>query len=253
MSAYDAALTEDALVTVADLRARGASWDATAEAVGWEVADLRRAVRRESEFERYYEEALREVRREIEAEMLLTYRKQLRDEDSATARKAADALARYGAGLERDRTRLEVENIRAGVARAKLDAKRARDEPEWPAEPKMDVTVLTPEQVHTPDDESAYARRATDKQAVVWLWGGAHKIGDTEPDAATDTPLVLIHDMTAPPPERQRYWAIRFPIPGHPTEGPYPIPGAFEPVPELTPEQARQIADFAARAPAPAA
>ena len=253
MSAYDAALTEDALVTVADLRARGASWDATAEAVGWEVADLRRAVRREPEFDRYYEGALREVRREIEAEMLLTYRKQLRDEDSATARKAADALAKYGSGLERDRTRLEVENIRAGVARARLDAKRAKDEPEWPAEPKMDVTALTPEQVHTPDDESAYARRATDKQAVVWLWGGAHKLGDTEPDAATDTPLVLLHDMTAPPPERQRYWAIRFPIPGHPTEGPYPIPGAFEPVPELTPKQAKHVADFAASAPAPAA
>ena len=104
-------------------------------------------------------------------------------------------------------------------------------------------------QVHTPDDESAYARRATDKQAVVWLWGGAHKLGDTEPDAATDTPLVLLHDMTAPPPERQRYWAIRFPIPGHPTEGPYPIPGAFEPVPELTPEQAKHVADFVATAP----
>jgi hypothetical protein len=89
------------------------------------------------------------------------------------------------------------------------------------------------------------ARRAADDKAVVWLWGGAHKIGDTEPDPATDVPLVLFGDDTLPARGRL-FWAARFPLPGHPVRGPFPA-GPPEPVPDLTPDQAAQLDALAPR------
>lgn len=237
MSPYstEPALDERTLLRVADLRARGTSWEATARAVGWEVFELRQAVRRESEFETLYQEAEREVRREAEAEMLLTFRTQMRDPDLAVARKGAEALAKLTIAERRERTRLEVERMRADVAREKLAAKRPAAEPE-PAPPP--AQELAPEEVHRPDLEDLYARRAANDRAVVWLWGGTHKVGGTEPDAATDTPLVLFADSTVP--GRKLYWATRFPLPGDPLNGPFPAP-AQEPTPEPTAEQLRQL------------
>lgn len=234
--AVERRLTPDALAEVADLRARGHSWESTARAVGWDVIELRRAVRRAPEFERYYEAARLEVDRESEAEMLLTFRDQLRHPDVDTARKAADAIAKHLAGARRDRTRLEVEQVRADTARAKLEAKKTKAE--RPAEAPS-PTELPPEAVHRPDLESHLARRAANDRAVVWLWGGAHKVGGVAPDAATDTPLALFADNTIP--GRKLYWAARFPLPGDPINGPFPA-GAQEPVPELGAEHARQLA-----------
>ncbi len=242
MSGCDTGMTEDTLAEIADLRARGSSWNATADAIGWGVAELRRTLRHAADaFERYYEEAEREVRRETEAEMLLVYRTQLRDEDAATARKAADAIAKHSAAERRDHTRVEVENIRAEVVRAKLQERRASDVPE--VEPPIDATVLPPEEVHRPDLEVVFARRAANEQAVVWLWGGQHKVGGTEPDPRTDVPLVLFGDDTVPG-HRKVFWATRFPMPGNPFAGPFPA-APQEPVPDIIPEQASQLAKLA--------
>ncbi len=246
MSSCNTGLTEETLAEVADLRARGSSWDATARAVGWDTPDLRRALRGAPDaFERFYADAERDVRRETEAELLLKLRAQLRDPDTPTARKAAEALAKHIAAERRDRARLDVEKLRAETARAKLNAKRTTDDPD--ADPPLNWPAATPEEVHRPDQEDTYARRAANTQAVVWLWGGAHKIGCTEPDPATDTPLVLLYDMTVQ--GRNLYWATRFPIPGNPMNGSYPVPGVYEPVPELTPEQAQQLAALATTTP----
>ncbi len=246
MSGHDTGITEDTLAVVADLRARGSSWNATADAIGWAVAELRRTLRHASDvFERYYAAAEREVRRETEAEMLLVYRTQLRDEDATTRRKAADALAKHLAGERRDRTRVEVENIRAEIVRAKLNVKPASDEPE--AELPIDATVLPPEEVHRPELEVVFARRAANEQAVVWLWGGQHKVGGTEPDPRTDVPLVLFGDDTVPG-QRKVFWATRFPMPGNPFAGPFPA-APQEPVPDITPEQASQLESLPRPAP----
>lgn len=229
------ALTPDELAEVAHLRAHGQAWEIAAQAVGREPAELRRAVRASPEYDRLYELAAREVRHEAEAEMLLIYRAQMRNPDTDLARKAADAIAKHLAGERRDRTRLAVEEMRASAARAKAEEKRLKAAP--PAE-RGAAPVAPASDIHQPEIEAHHARRAVDSRAVVWLWGGAHKIGGTAPDPATDTPLFLFGDDTVP--GRKVYWAARVPLRTDPFDGPFPAPA--EPVPELSPEQAAQLA-----------
>src|SRR5215218_8124369 len=83
------ALPEDVLAEVADLRARGRSWEETASAVGHTVAELRRAVRHDPNFPAALELARKEIEFEAEAETLQRLRKQLHDENAKTAMKAA--------------------------------------------------------------------------------------------------------------------------------------------------------------------
>lgn len=226
----DRHLTPDQLAEVAELRARGRSWQATAEELGWDGRSLRRVVRSLPEFDRLYTAAEREVRREAEAEMLLLFRAQLRDADPGTAGRAAEGIAKHLAAARRDETRLTVERLRADTARARLEAKRAPADGE-PAEPPAGC-------VHQPAVEALHARRAAEARAVVWLWGGAHPVGGVGPDAASDTPLVLFADDTAP--GGKLYWAARVPLACDPCAGPFPAPPQ-PPPPVLTPEQVKAL------------
>lgn len=232
------ALDADTLATVADLRARACSWEKTAREIGWDTAELRRAVRREPDYARAYREAVREVLDEAAAELVLALRAQVRDPDAATARKATEALAKHVAAENRNSTRLEAERLRAETAQARIAARRA-DPHDEPA--PVPTSQLPPEQVHTPHIEELHARRAADDRAVVWLWGGAHKVGGVAPDPAPDTPLVLFTDDTVPG-GRKLFWAARFPLATDPFDGPFPAPP--EPTRELGPEHLSQLKEL---------
>ncbi len=115
-----------------------------------------------------------------------------------------------------------------------------------------DFTAQGPDEVHDPAVEGRYARRLADDKAVVWLWGGAHRVGDGRgPDAATDVPLVLFGDDTVRG-HGKLFWAVRFPLPGDPFGGPFPAPPQ-EPVPDTTPDQAAQLHALAEQAAEPPA
>lgn len=236
MAAYDdPELDEDTLAEVADRRARAHPWEAVARELGWGERALRRAARRCPGFDRAYARAAREVKDEAEAEALAVLRAGMRDADKDRALRGAEAAARHLAADRRDQTRLAVEEVRAGVAHARLAAKRAAGG----AEPPPDFAAMTPDQAHAPDAEGRIARRAADDRAVVWLWGGAHRVGGVAPDAATDVPLVLFADDTVRGRGRL-FWAARFPLPGDPTADPLSAPPP-EPVPDLTADHAAQL------------
>src|SRR5436309_1888113 len=107
-STPDTGLDEDLLAEVADCRARGLSWEATAAQLQWDAPDLRRAIRHSPGFDAAYEYARQELIREAEAELLFTLRKGMRNPDVLESCKAAECLARHLAGQRRDETRLEV-------------------------------------------------------------------------------------------------------------------------------------------------
>src|SRR5262245_11607644 len=117
-------LDEDLLVAVADLRARGQSWEAVAQAVHWDdVAELRRAIRRDPYFPKALELAEQEVQREADAESLARLRAVVNGNKPVAARKAAEVILKYLAEKRRDATRLEVERIRAEARMACAGAK----------------------------------------------------------------------------------------------------------------------------------
>lgn len=218
-------LSDDLLAEVADLRARSRSWEETARAVGFPVADLRRAVRRDPNFPAALERARKEIDFEAEAETLQRLRKQLHDEEAATAMKAAQCLTKYLSDKRRDETRLEVERLRAESRATREHAKI-----EKPSEQPEEVAEVDPEWVARRRQlERHYAEDAVGDATTVYLWGGCHKIGDTQPDA-TDTPLRLAADHTV----RGRgvvYWAYTDPPPvGNPIDGPFLAPPGCRPL-----------------------
>src|SRR5262249_31016948 len=135
---------------VASLRAGGNSWEATAQSIGWDADELRRAVRSDPTFDEAYERAEREIDREARAEMIFSLRRLMREPDSAEVRKAADILARFLASEERNRTRTEVEELRAETKLAVAEAKnaaKARKEAARAAEEPVDDCGMTPEEI----------------------------------------------------------------------------------------------------------
>ncbi|MBY0455999.1 MAG: hypothetical protein K2V38_01530, partial [Gemmataceae bacterium] len=151
---------------------------------------------------------------------------QLRDPDPDAARKAADALAKHLAAERRDRTRLEVEKLRADAARAKVEAQRVADAA---AEDEVEEGGgwVDP---RAREREEAYARERAADGAVVWLWDGKRPLGGVAPDPASDVPLMLFADHTVR--GRVLYWAAR----RRPVD---------TPPPELTPDQRDQLATLA--------
>src|SRR5262249_35357211 len=156
------------------------------------------------------------------AEMLLSLRRLMREPDPAEVRKAADILARFLASDERNRTRVEVEELRAetklAVAEAKATAQARKDAAAEAARARSGADLgMSAEQWaewerRDAEIDQRHARRHAEEVArtksVVYLWGGCHKLGSTPPDD-TDTPLVVISDQTIS--GRQLYWALTDP------------------------------------------
>lgn len=223
-------LDPDILAEVVDLRARGRSWEATALAIGWEAADLRRVLRHEPAYVPAYEYAAREVDREADAEGLQRLRVLLGDANSAIARDAAEIIARYLTAKRRDATRLEVERLRAAARHAAADARRAKAganqagaeeaEPELNPERERQIEEITRRH------EREYAEKVARDGTPVFLWGGCHVVGGTPPDD-TDTPLRVFRDTTVG--GREIFWAVTDPVPAHLTDGPFLTPPGCRP------------------------
>ena len=223
------ALPEDILAQVADLRARGHSWEAAAQAVGFAVDELRRAVRHDPNFPAALELARQEFEQEAEAECLRRLRERLSDADAKTALKAAQTLTKYLADKRHDQTRLEVERTRAETrsAREQVKAEARRAEEAEDQEPEQTPEEIEREAARRRRLERARAEEWAREKAIVYLWGGCHKMGDTPPDA-TDTPLRLMADHTIR--GRTVYWAYTDPPPtNNPIDGPFLAPPGCRP------------------------
>ncbi len=225
-------LDPDILAEVVDLRARGHSWEATALAVEWDVADLRRAARHDPNYPAAYELAEREVDHEADAEGLHRLRVLLGDANSAIARDAAEIIARYLTAKRRDATRLEVERIRADARAAGADARRAKAEAKRTADgAEEEDPPLNPERERQIEEitrrhEREYAEKVARAGTPVFLWGGCHVVGSTPPDD-TDTPLRVFRDTTVG--GREIFWAVTDPVPAHVTDGPFLTPPGCRP------------------------
>ena len=78
---------------VADLRARGRSWDAVAAEINWDVTELLAACRADERYRAALELAQEELADEAMGEALHKLRALLRDEDPKTAREATKIIA----------------------------------------------------------------------------------------------------------------------------------------------------------------
>src|SRR5262245_28614306 len=117
-------LDEDLLVAVADLRARGKSWDEVAQAVKWEdVAELRRAIRRDPYFPKALKLARHEVEQEAEADGLARLRALTHSPNEEVAKAAATVILKHLSDKRRDATRPKVERLRAEARMACAGAK----------------------------------------------------------------------------------------------------------------------------------
>ena len=229
-------LDYDTLAEVAELRTHCRTWEGIASEIGWDVNELRRATRRDSQFPDAVQRAIDDFRAEVETEMIHTVRQLMRTTDPVEARKACELYEEYLAGVRRDRTRLEVERLRAEAKIAAAEAKiaasqekiaaavaKAKAEAEEAANaPRLDedgVPLMTREQEDTYYRQRALAQTAAEiyeaekgarEGSLVFLWGGCHKIGGVAPDE-TDTPLMLVSDDTVM--GRHICWAMTKPAP----------------------------------------
>src|SRR5262249_17637173 len=126
----------------------------------------------------------------------------------------AATILKYLSEKRRDETRLEVERIRSETRLMCADAKarkaaevaqKGEEEYEWTAADRA-----LAEEVQR-RGERYYAEKLAREQAIVYRWGGCHKIGDTPRDE-TDTPMRLYADMTAIR-GQTIYWAVTDPPP----------------------------------------
>jgi hypothetical protein len=252
MSAFDdanAILDEDLLAEVAEHRAHSLSWEATAAAVQWDVRDLRRAIRRDPNYPAALRRALREAEVEADAEGLHKLRELLRDENPETALDAAQTLEKCLSERRRDRTRLAVERLRA---RARIEAEKIRAEARVDAEKikalvkgvtvqRRDEAGAEPDATESPEvqaqreansraSERWKAEQVIRESAVVYLWGGCHKLDSSIPPDATDTPLRLVRvEAVHGRGEQTRYWAVADPVVAHPFDGPFLAPPGCRP------------------------
>lgn len=217
-------LGEELMAQVVDLRARGESWEDTARAIEWDVADLRRVCRNDPGYNAAYEFAEREVAREDAARIRRALRKGLDDPDKEKARKAAEFFARYIAGERRDDTRLEVEQMRSEARQASAQARMAKEQARQ-AEKEPQLTAADEKQARDAfhNAQERFAEDLSPRRHLVYLWSGCHKLGGASPDE-TDIPLYLLADDTVP--GGKIYWAVT-PTPAtDPQKGPFlPPPG----------------------------
>src|SRR5436305_14970214 len=87
-----APIDEDVLADVAERRARGQSWEAAAEAIGRDAAELRRALRNNPAYDAAYAAAERERDQGADAEGKHRPRLLLRDEKPDVARRAPGTI-----------------------------------------------------------------------------------------------------------------------------------------------------------------
>ena len=217
-------LDEDLLVAVADLRARGQSWDEVAKTVHWEdIAELRRAIRRDPYFPKALKLARREVEQEAEADGMARLRALTHSENEEVAKEASATILKYLSEKRRDATRLKVEGIRAEarMACAGAKVKNAQDAERESAELMQARAELSEE--YRQSYERACAK-LTAAQGHVYLWGGCHRIGGVEPDD-TDMKFCLRLDESIP--GRTIVWAVHPRLLGFdPWNGPFlPPPG----------------------------
>ena len=192
-------LPEDILAQVVDLRARGKSWEETAQAIEWDLADLRRGVRHDPNYAAAYALAEREVQQEADAEGMAKLRVLLTDKKPRIALDAAKIITRYLSERRREETHLEVERMRAEARAARAVAQPAE------AEAEEQPTPADREAKYLADRERRNAGYLAREGKLVYLWGGVHPLGGVAPDA-TDTPLYLRVEL--PPGQGERYWAL---------------------------------------------
>jgi hypothetical protein len=221
---------------VAFLRAHGKSWDEAAAAIGWEAAELRRALRRDPNFQPMLAYAQREVEEEADAEGLALLRQLAKHDKPRIALDALKVITEYLTQQQHDRTRLAIEEMRHEAQMARANAKNAKSAKQIKAETEAAEQAAKEAEQHAETArrckeaheyyEPRHAEQAIQEQAIVFLWGGCHKIGNTPPDE-TDTPLYLAADSTVP--GRRLYWVLANPPVTHPTNGPFLKPPGCRP------------------------
>lgn len=231
-----ASLSEDVLAEVVDLRARGRSWEETASAVQWDVAELRRATRHDPNYAAAYAIAEREVQQEADAEGMRLLRTLMTDKKPHIALAAAKVATRYLSEKRRDETHLEVERLRAEARVARAEEKRvgaeervSGDEPRPSPEEEREWAARERE------IEEKWATDAVESRTMIYVWGGQHRIIDTPPDAS-DIPAQLVRDKDALVAGKPVYWVVAHPFPTHPLFGSFPARGYTPPQPQPLPE-----------------
>ena len=227
---------EDLLAQIVEHRAHGRTWEAIAATIEWDLDELHRAVRHDPNYRAALKLAIREADEEADAEGLQRLRALLRDKNPKIVRDAAKIIIRHTAAKRRDETRLAVERLRAktrialaDVERAKEERAKAEAEAAQAKAQERQMPPMTPEreallEKYALERERYNAEHAAREKAVVYLWGGCHKIGGVRPDA-TDTPMMLLYDMTTE--GKPMYWVVTLPLPvPDASKGPFlPPPG----------------------------
>lgn len=215
----DTALGEDLLADVVYWRARGLSWEATAGKVQWNADELRRVCRHDPHFKPALALAEREYWHESQGAGMTKLREQMNDEKAHIAQNAARIVLNFMAEIDGNRTKIQMERIRAEAQIACAQAKAAGSSVEHDTEQKESdggapPVKLSPEQEENPifwtaeqrekfvvNNQEAIARAAENWVAghkEVYLWGGCHALGrQLEPDE-TDTSIYLSADTSIP-------------------------------------------------------
>ena len=203
-------LDDNLLAQVAELRAHGYNWLSAASAIGWDVDVLRSAIRNAPDYQKFYNDAKRDVRDEVEAEMIAALRSALHDPDSHHATHAAECLEKYLSGERRDRTRLEVEKFRAETARVKATLPE-EPAPAWPSrpEPEDPNERAANREIPRPEYQQELVDEIIRKRATLFLWSGKHPVGSVEPTSA-DIPLRMVRGYVGN--DRYVYWATCVPF-----------------------------------------
>jgi len=229
---------------VADLRARGQSWDTVAAAIHWDVIELLTACRTDELFPAALAQAQQELDDEAQAEGLHRLRELLRCKRSEVALRAAQIITEHNAQKRRDATRLELERRRCAtrleVEHLRARARAGRAAPARPDEGDRALTGDEQRQVEAVfwRAQERHAEEARGGFSEVFVWGGKHTIG--EPPDESDRRVVLIPDRTVV--GRKVFWVMSYPgmqaagamlsgTGGPPAAGAVPVP--VEGPPEL--------------------
>jgi hypothetical protein len=244
----DTSLGEDLLADVVHWRARGYSWDETAAKIEWDVNDLRRVCRHDPDYKPALKLAESEYWHESQGAGMRKLREQINDKDPKTATRAAQIVLNHMVELDTNKTKVQIERIRAeariacaqakggqpveenqeresdgGVPPKKLTAEEQEHPIFWTAEERAKFAVNADEAI------ARAADRWVDGRAEVYFWGGCHVLGrELEPDE-TDTPIYLSPDTSIP--GRVIYWGIvKERLGGAHSDGPFlPPPGCKPP------------------------
>lgn len=211
-------LSDQNLTRVADLRARGRSWDEAAASVEWESFDLQRACRGNPKFEALLAQIQRELVDDGQAEGLHRLRALVRDKNEKIALRAAEVLVKNAQQERECEARLEIERrrceARVEVARLRAGAAGVKAEPE--PEPHTELTdedyaryeavLWRSHEWHVKEAlEGRIPSYPSARESEVWVFGGQHEFGGHAPGAG-DTRVILRADHSVP--GRVIVWAL---------------------------------------------